>query len=217
MKFPNAANGVKKLFTAQVLSLIAAIATIIGLALLIITAASAEANVEGGAIAAGLGTIVLMGAASVLILIAAIMSLVGLIQSAKDEGAFKTAVFAIGISLVAAIVAAIFSSNGIVQSVCQIVQNVMSIAVTIFVITGVTNLADKLNNAEVSQKGRNLLKIIVCIYALALIATIISLIFGGAFFSVTAAILALVAAVLDVIAYFLYLSLLNKGKKMLAE
>ena len=71
MKFPNAANGVKKLFTAQVLSLIAAIATIIGLALLIITAASAEANVEGGAIAAGLGTIVLMGAASVLILIAA--------------------------------------------------------------------------------------------------------------------------------------------------
>ena len=217
MKFPNAANGVKKLFTAQVLSLIAAIATIIGLALLIITAASAEANVEGGAIAAGLGTIVLMGAASVLILIAAIMSLVGLIQSAKDEGAFKTALFAIGISLVAAIVAAIFSSNGIVQSVCQIVQNVMSIAVTIFVITGVTNLADKLNNAEVSQKGRNLLKIIVCIYVLALIATIISLIFGGAFFSVTAAILALVAAVLDVIAYFLYLSLLNKGKKMLAE
>ena len=80
----------------------------------------------------------------------------------------------------------------------------MSIAVTVFVITGVSNLADKLNNAEVSQKGRNLLKIIVCIYVLALIATIISLIFGGTFASVTAA-------------YFLYLSLLSKGKNMLAE
>ena len=34
MKFPNAAKGVKKLFTAEVLSLIASIATIIGIILL---------------------------------------------------------------------------------------------------------------------------------------------------------------------------------------
>lgn len=217
MKFPNAAKGVKKLFTAQVLSLIASIATIIGIILLIVTGVAAKANSEGGTAAAGIGTIVLMAAAAVLVLIAAIMSLVGIIQAAKDEGSFKTALFAIAISLVAAIVAAIFSSNGTVQSICQVVQNIMSIAVTVFVITGVSNLADKLNNAEVSQKGRNLLKIIVCIYVLALIATIISLIFGGTFASVTAAILALVAAVLNVVGYFLYLSLLSKGKNMLAE
>jgi len=217
MKFPNAAKGVKKLFTAQVLSLIASIATIIGIILLIVTDAADKANSEGGAVAAGIGTIILMAAAAVLVLIAAIMSLVGIIQAAKDEGAFKTALLAIAISLVAAIVAAIFSSNGTVQSVCQIIQNIMSIAVTVFVITGVSNLADKLNDAEVSQKGRNILKIIVCVYVLALIATGISLIFGGTFASVTAAILAIVATVLNIIGYFLYLSLLNKGKNMLAE
>lgn len=217
MRFPNAASGVKKLFTAQILGLIASVATIIGLIFLIFTAAAADANAQGGAVAAGLGTIILMGASAVLILIGSIMTLVGIIQASKDEGAFKTALIAIIVSLVAAVIAGIFSSNGLVQSICQIIQNVMNLAVTLFVINGVTNLAEKMNNTEVWSKGRNLLKVIVCIYALSLIASFISLIFGGIFMSVTAAILALVAAVLDVISYFLYLSLLNKGKKMLAE
>ena len=217
MRFPNAASGVKKLFTAQILGLIASVATIIGLIFLIFTAAAAGANAQGGAVAAGLGTIILMGASAVLILIGSIMTLVGIIQASKDEGAFKTALIAIIVSLVAAVIAGIFSSNGLVQSICQIIQNVMNLAVTLFVINGVTNLAEKMNNTEVWSKGRNLLKVIVCIYALSLIASFISLIFGGIFMSVTAAILALVAAVLDVISYFLYLSLLNKGKKMLAE
>ena len=217
MKFPNAANGVKKLFTAQVLSLIAAIATIIGLALLIITAASAEANVEGGAIAAGLGTIVLMGAASVLILIAAIMSLVGLIQSAKDEGAFKTALILIISSLIAAVVGGIFYQNATVQSICQIVQNLMSIFVTVFVIKGITNIAAKIGNDEVAQQGKSLLTIIVVFYALSLIANILVLVFGGMFASVLGGVLAVVALVLNIIAYIVYLSLLSKGKNMLAE
>lgn len=217
MRFPNAASGVKKLFTAQILGLIASVATIIGLIFLIFTAAAADANAQGGAVAAGLGTIILMGASAVLILIGSIMTLVGIIQASKDEGAFKTALIAIIVNLVAAVIAGIFSSNGLVQSICQIIQNVMNLAVTLFVINGVTNLAEKMNNTEVWSKGRNLLKVIVCIYALSLIASFISLIFGGIFMSVTAAILALIAAVLDVISYFLYLSLLNKGKKMLAE
>ena len=217
MRFPNAASGVKKLFTAQILGLIASVATIIGLIFLIFTAAAADANAQGGAVAAGLGTIILMGASAVLILIGSIMTLVGIIQASKDEGAFKTALIAIIVSLVAAVIAGIFSSNGLVQSICQIIQNVMSLAVTLFVINGVTNLAEKMNNTEVWSKGRNLLKVIVCIYALSLIASFISLIFGGIFVSMTAAILSLIAAILNVISYFLYLSLLNKGKKMLAE
>ena len=217
MRFPNAASGVKKIFTAQILGLIASVAMIIGLIFLIFTAAAADANAQGGAVAAGLGTIILMGASAVLILIGSIMTLVGIIQASKDEGAFKTALIAIIVSLVAAVIAGIFSSNGLVQSICQIIQNVMNLAVTLFVINGVTNLAEKLNNTEVWSKGRNLLKVIVCIYALSLIASFISLIFGGIFVSMTAAILSLIAAVLDVISYFLYLSLLNKGKKMLAE
>ena len=217
MRFPNAAKGVKKLFTAEILQLIAEVVAIVAIAMLIITLAAEKVQSQGGVIIAGTGTVILFGATAVLTLIAGIMSLVGVIQSAKDEGAFKVALIAIIISLAAAVVAGVFSSNGVIQSICQVIQNVMSLAVTLFVINGITNLAEKLNNTEVWSRGRSLLKVIICILAFSLIASFISLIFGGAFVSTAAAILALISAILNVVCYILYLILLNKGKKMLAE
>ena len=217
MRFPNAAKGVKKLFTAEILQLIAEVVAIVAIAMLIITLAAEKAQSQGGVIVAGTGTVILFGATAVLTLIAGIMSLVGVIQAAKDEGAFKVALVAIIISLAAAVVAGVFSNNGVIQSICQVIQNVMSLAVTLFVINGITNLAEKLNNTEVWSRGRSLLKVIVCILAFSLIASFISLIFGGAFVSTAAAILALISAILNVVCYILYLILLNKGKKMLAE
>ena len=217
MPFPNAAKGVKKLFTSEILALIASGVTVIALIMLVITGAAVEADSEGGTIFAGTGTIVLMAAASVLFTVAAIMALVGIIQASKDEGAFKSALIAIGVSLVAAIVAAIFSSNGTVQSICQVVQNVMNICVTIFIIKGIINIADKLKKTAVATKGRDLLKIIVCVYALSLIASLVSLIFGGTFASIVTVILMLIATILNIVGYFLLLSLLNNGKKMLAK
>jgi len=216
MRFPNAAKGVKKIFTAEILQLIAEIVAIVAIAMLIITLSAAKVNSQGGTIIAGTGTVVLFTGTAVLALIAGIMSLVGIIQASGDESSFKVALAAIIISLATAVIAGIFSTNGAIQGICQIIQNVMSLAVTVFVINGVTNLAEKLNNMEVFDKGKNLLKIIICIYAFSLVASVISLIFGGTFASVTAAILALIAALLNVLSYILYLILLNKAKKMLA-
>ena len=215
MKFPNAAKGVKKIFTAEILTLISALAMIVAVVMMIVTLLAAGSDSSSGAIAAGIGTIVLMAGSAILALIAGILSLVGIINASKDESAFKTALYAIILSLVAAAVMGIFSSSATVQSICQSVQNVMSIIVTIYVIHGVTNLAEKLNNAEVAQKGKKLLMIIVVIYVLALVANILVLVFGGMFASVTAGIIGLAALVLDVIGYIVYLSLLSKGKKML--
>lgn len=217
MKFPNAAKGVKRIFTAEILKLVAAVVSIIGVALMIITLAAAESKAEGATIAAGTGTVILLAVAAVLALIGGIMALIGIINASKDEGSFKVALFAIIISLCAAIVGGIFSQNSTIQSICQIVQNLMSIFVTVFVIQGVSNLAEKVGNDNVAAQGKTLLTIIVAIYALSLIANIIVLIFGGMFVSVTAGVIAVIALVLNVIGYIVYLSLLSKGKKMLAE
>ena len=217
MKFPNAAKGVKRIFTAEILKLVAAVVSIIGVAMMIITLAAAESKAEGATIAAGTGTVILLAVAAVLALIGGIMALIGIINASKDEGSFKIALVAIIISLCAAIVGGIFSQNSTIQSICQIVQNLMSIFVTVFVIQGVSNLAEKVGNDNVAAQGKTLLTIIVAIYALSLIANIIVLIFGGMFVSVTAGVIAVIALVLNVIGYIVYLSLLSKGKKMLAE
>ena len=217
MKFQNAATGVKRIFTAEILKLIAAIVTVVGIVMTIVTVAAANANSQGGTIAAGVGTVLLIAAASILALIGGIMALVGIINASKDEGAFKTALILIIISLIAAVVGGIFYKNATVQSICQIVQNLMSIFVTVFVIKGITNLAVKIGNDEVAQQGKSLLTIIVVFYALSLIANILVLVFGGMFASVLGGVLAVVALVLNIIAYIVYLSLLSKGKNMLAE
>ncbi len=216
MKFPNAAKGVKKIFTAEILSLIAALLSIVGIAMMIITRAAEESHAENATVVAGLGTIALLAAAAIIILIAGIMSLVGIINASKDDGAFKAALIAILIGVCASIVSGIFSQNSTVQSICQIVQNLMNIFSTVFVIQGISNLAVKVGNTQVASQAKTILAIIVVIYVLSLIASILVVVFGGQFASVTAGIIAVVALVLDVIAYIVYLSLLSKAKKILA-
>ena len=216
MKFPYAAKGVKKIFIAELLMLIAAILSVIGIILAVVSIAAGE-TASNGALAAGISTIMCLTAAAVLSMIAWILSLAGIINAAKDETTFRYALFAVLVSLVAAVVSAIFSSNDTVQSICQTIGNAMNILVTVFVIKGITVLADKLNNAEVSRKGRTLLTIIVVIYVLSFIASLIALIVGGMYVSVFAAVLSIAALILDIVAYVIYLSLLSKGKSMLEE
>lgn len=218
MRFPNAANGVKKLFTAEILSLISTFAMIIAVCLAVVAAAGSNAqNITSGTVAAGMGTIILMAAAAVLAIIAGILALIGLIQASKDEVAFKTALIATIISLVAAVIMGIFSRYSVVQSICQCIQNIMSVVVTVFVIQGIINLAGRLKEREIAAKGKTLMTILIVIFALAFVASLISAIFGGALASTIAGIIALVALVLDLIGYIIYLTLLAKAKKMLAK
>ena len=83
MTFPNAAKGVKKLYTAEILGLIGMIITIVGLIAVVIgtavTVAGAAAEqgsvAVGGLIGTGVGTI-FSGAAAILTLIGFILQLV---------------------------------------------------------------------------------------------------------------------------------------------
>ena len=70
MSYENARNGIGKVFTSQILAIIAAVCTLIAgiMAALLIGAASAES--AGGAVASGIGVTVFTIGSYVLILIA---------------------------------------------------------------------------------------------------------------------------------------------------
>ena len=231
MRFPNAAKGVKKIFTAEVLALIAAIAALFAGVFLVVAAATASANTDSGDVAAlgafGLMSILGIGAA-VLVIIGAIMKIVGISQAAADEDSFKTAIICLIIGIAGSVLSGIFTNSSTVYSIGNLISQLMSLFVTIFIISGIIKLADKLNDGVVSAKGTNLLKLITVIYALVLIANLIVLILGGvptaesftdgvSAVEITAAVIYLVAGVLNVVQYFMYLSYLSKAKKMLAE
>ena len=233
MTFPNATKGVKKLFTAEILKLISVICLAAGLISAVLAFVSAANKSEAGAGATAVAAVIFMLASSILIIIGGIIMLVGLVQAGRDEVSFKSALICILGEIIALAIAAIISANsaagmsgpvmdlaaaGGSMSLSHLILSIANLLITIFIITGVIRLADKLNDAGVSNKGGNVLKIIVVVNVLVIIADIIALIFGAnPATAMTCGILLIVALVLQIIQFFMYLSLLNNGKKMLAN
>ena len=223
MRFPNAAKGVKRIFTAQILQLIGTICMVIGCIILIaggVTAVLSKGS-EAGMIAAlsqAAGASIFLIAYSILAMIAFIMQLVGIINAKNDEESFKSALICTIIGIIAPIVGGLFYKLPVVMGLCFSIGNLMGLFVTIFIITGIIKLADQLNRGDVSTKGSNLLKIIIVIAGLSLILSIISsFMLTNTAILVTAVILIVISLVLSVIQYIMFLTLLAKGKNMLVE
>lgn len=222
MKFPNAAKGVKKIFTAEILNLIGTIFMVIGViiaAIGMLGAAGAQSS-DGKALAIGGGlmvALIFIAVYMILAIIAYIMNLVGIINASKDETNFKSALIFLIVGIVTTILVAVFRNNPVVYSMLLSLGNLMNVFVNIFVIAGGVKLADRMNRGDVSTKGTNVLKLIIVVAILSLIASLISSFMGGMVASVTAAVLLIVSLILNLIKYFMYLSFLGKLKKSLAE
>lgn len=208
MQFPNAAKGVSRIYTAEILALIASVVVLAGAIVALIGAGAGS----GGSLAIG-GILVI--ASSVVMIISFIMNIVGVGNASKDEDSFKRAMIAIIVGIIASILASAFSANEVVANIANAVSKVCELLVTLFCIIGIGNLAVKLGNSAVKEKADNLLKLIIAVQVISIIFSIVAVIFTSKFMTVVAGILALAAAVCSIIVYILYLSLLSKGKKML--
>ena len=219
MQFPNAHKGIGQIFTAEILTLISAILAIIAAAAAVVAMAASE--VEGaeeavGGFALGAGGFGLV--AGVLAIIAFILTIVGIKKASKDEPAFTNALLWLILGIVGAVVQSVGQSNDFVQLIGSILSSVGSMLSTYYVILGVIKLADRKHDAAVSAKGSRLIKIILAVYILALILTVIEGFAGGTDGGVVVGgVLGIIALILMIVAYILYLSLLSKAKKMLAN
>lgn len=222
MTFPNAFEGVKKLFTSEILSLIAALCTLIAGIAGVVAVASLAAQSAGGTIGGGIAVVIFGIGSAVLFIIAYILKLVGLKKGGNDEPrfqqAFLIAIFALILQVVASILNSLSVGNGVVDNIVQIFATVAEILITVYVINGVQNLAVRLGNENMLEGGNKLLYIIIVVYVLAAIATLIPVFFGANPASATiSGIFAIVSSILNIIAYIVFLVYLSKAKKMLAE
>lgn len=216
MKFPNAFAGVKKIFSAEILSLICSVCTTVMLAMPVIGLIAVANKSSGGAAASLGGFAVLAIAAMVLSIIAFIFKLLGIITASKDEQSFKISMYLILAAIVASIVSGIFNSNSTVTSIMAIVSDILNLGITVFIIQGIKNLAEKLGDEKMVKKGNTLYKYIVAIYALIIIAQIISMILQNGTGLIIVLVIIVISGILNLIQYILYLIYLSKAKKMLA-
>ena len=218
MKFPNAAKGVKKIFNAEIISLIAALIGGAGLIPGLIGASQETGDSVGTTLLAVSGALLIVS--GIALLVAGIMNIIGFIQAAKDEEGIKRAVLCAVFSALFAFVAAFFENQtgflGGLGTVLSSIATVLNMLVALFMIGGLMNLSAKCNRPDMVKRGHSILTTIVVSY----LALSILIRFGAYTSSFGAGVinwLSGLSALFTVFIYVLELIYLAKAKKMLAE
>lgn len=206
---PTLQKGLKRLFTSSVLQIIAIALMIVGLITTIVgvVAMVATEGSTGSLVAAGGGAILTL-ASGIIVIIAAILSLVGIINVSKENGKFKTALYAILAYIVLVIIGAIVGQNNpTVNTIVNLLGNICNIVVFLFVCDGINEVGKKLGRSDFLGKYNT----IVIFYALAAVLSLV----GGFMnpLSTIAYVLQIIGQICSFISYILYMGYLRKAVK----
>lgn len=212
MTFPNAFEGVKKVFIAEILALIASGCMVLGA---IIAAASAMAGSLSGAAGGGFFVI----ASFVLSLLSLIFNLIGLSKASQDEAAFKTAFYCAIVNLIATFVIRIIGiavPGNAINYVSTIISTALSIAIIRYVVKGITSLAEKLGRNDIIDYGGKIAILLYIVYGVSILLNLLSWIFSGSLsMAATIGVFSILSGIAGIVGYILYLVYLSRAKNML--
>lgn len=215
VKFLHAYKGVKKIFTAQILSLIASAVGIAAIftALAVAKKGPAEAAVSDVLVLAAL----VIGAVSgIVALVALILNLVGTVQAKKDEPSFGKALICTLVALAATAFAVGFTRFAHVKEIFELIADLAQACAIIFTVVGIQMLADALVRKDIRDLGRFICRLLCWAYTVMLVANIASLVFAYLpDVIVFSSWLSFIGEVMKMVAYIVYLIFLGKAVKML--
>ncbi len=217
MKFPNAAKGVKKLFSAEILYLLSVI--LIGVVSVITVIINNKMTNVSNAVA----VLILVGfiAGGVLAVIAFILQIVGLVQASRDERAFKGVILLTVFGIIVSIIGAFFSKDSFINSLSTTINSVVSVISIVLIILGIGNMSLQLERQDMIERGGRIIRIIVWLAIISIIMNLISIFLpqniddASDLAKVIILSLTVIALMLNIAEYVLYLSFLSKTKKML--
>jgi hypothetical protein len=154
---------------------------------------------------------------AVVALVAFVLNLVGLIIARKDDSGFRIALLVTVLGIIASAVSAIWSTNAGLVKWMDTLTTIFSMFASYYVLTGIANLADQIPDAAtkaLALKSRTLVEGSFCATVIfKLIISIFKIPDGSTLYTI----LSIVALLLELVSYILYLRALSKGKKMLAK
>ncbi len=218
MKYPDAAKGIRKIYLAEILSIIG---VVIAVAMMVIMAANHfDFNMGGDELAHTLEAsgmmipfVLYLIGIIVFFLVSMILILAGLVQGAHDEESFRRAFWAALIG-VAVSIAAVFlkNNNPDVGNWLNVASTVCTMTVTLLVLAGIGKIADSIGSREVAEQSRSCSRMILYPFILSAVLEVVVTIFD---LNETAATLCMIAiSVLDVVAYLFYVRVLSKARVM---
>ena len=216
--FPNAYEGIKKIYLGEILSIIAiAVGSIAGVAAIIGYKATEAGSEEVGASAAFVGGGIAVIIAGIIAIVAFILNILGISRASQDEPNFKKAMTWLVVSLIGSVASGMTAEGSFLNLGADIINQVGNMLVTLYVINGVNSLAEKMGRTDLAAKGARLKNVILAVYVISLIFTVISGFMANSdTMTVIAGVLGIIALIVMIVAYFMYLKLLSGAKRMLA-
>lgn len=205
--FDNAKKGIKKIYKAEILSIIATIIAIVAAVILIVLGSFAKnGEVSSTDVISTLSIII----AAILAVIAYVLNIVGIGNASKDSEDFKNALYTTIAALVVSVVAGILSTKGSsMANALSVSENILEMLAAYYVINGCIGIAKKLSNSDLEQYGNKSMKLFLTVWILSVVVDVIGKIFGSKA-TVVAGIIGIIAMVLALVSYVVYLKLLNK-------
>ena len=218
MRYPNAAKGIKKIWIAEILGILA---TVLAVVLVIMVSAShIDTSMSGEEAAQALetakiaGPVVAFGVVMMLVmLVSYILNLIGILNASKDDVGFKNALWVLLASIAFGIGAAILqNSNPRAAHWLQVPSTLFELVVTIYVLDGIANLARNLGKNDIVDLSKQCRTWLMCALVLSSAAeAFVALGTQGSVLNTTSGV---AAGLLQIVGYVIYLRVLNKARQM---
>ncbi len=218
MRYPNAAKGIKKIYLAEILGILAVVLAIV--MVIMVAGSHVDTSISGEEAAQALqaanigAPFVILGVAMMLLmLVSYFMNLSGIINASKDDEGFKRALWALLASIAFGVVAAILeNSNARVANWLKVPSTLFELVVTIYVLEGIGNLARNLGKNEIVNLSKQCRTWMMCSLVLSAAAEVlVSLQVAESALKTTSGV---AAGLLQIVAYVVYLRVLNQARLM---
>lgn len=218
MRYPNADKGIKKIYIAEILGILAAIMAIIMVFVAAANSANATSTEEAVVQAVQsttIGTpIIILGVVMMLVmLVSYILNLIGISNAAKDDEGFKKALWVQLGCIVFSVASAILENNNPrPANWLKVPSTLLELVVIIYVLEGIGNLARNLGKSDIAGLSAQCKSWMMGALVLSAAAEVfVALGTTGSTLNTASSV---AAALLQIVAYVVYLRVLNKARLM---
>lgn len=217
MKFPNAYNGVKKLFIAEIITVITGL-------LFVVAGVFGILGLKNDGLLLTAGTLILVS--GIALIVAFVFQLVGLVQGGRDSAQIKFALWATLVGIILSVVSSILSrytdkfAIDLTKTLVDAGVTIAQLFATYYVLLGISGLAKQLGDSAMEQKGIFLGKCVIYLFVASIVLSILATALSkvqAEWLQVTLGLVALAASIINLVVYILTVLYYAKAVKMLKK
>lgn len=220
MRFPNACKGLKKIFFAELISLIALVPYAVSLVLIQFLPEEIDKN-NAEMLPAEVVVTILSILSLVMMTVAYVLNVIGYVTASKDNESFKKAMLLTVAGMVLTVVSGIMENangNPILTNTFDSMENILDLLITLMTISGIVTLSVTYGDLRMVESGKALFKFLFAIYLPTLIAYVfVYLLRNTRSAAILAVTVTFISFALNTVYSLLYLRYLYRAVNMLEE